>query len=174
MNPQGCTCNCSWIIIVMRMIYIDKNIDMFIENCVNLINFTFSRQLSSLNDFIRKNKKKSNRSEYFSSCQKHGYKIFTRTHVFKIIHLLTNMYIVYHVLIIISKGISVSFWCSKDFELEKADKEYVISVSWYLCDSLCYHWLSCSIFLHVHQNITHGLLWQVGSFSYPLPSLDES
>lgn len=146
---------------------------MLIENCVNLINFTFSRQLSSLKDFYKKKQKQA--TEVSTSLLVRSTDIkYLHVHVFKIIHLLTNMYIVYHVLIIISKGISVSFWCSKDFELEKADKEYVISVSWYLYDSLCYHWLSCSIFLHVHQDITHGLLWYVGSFRYPLPSLDES
>lgn len=146
---------------------------MLIENCVNLINFTFSRQLSSLNDFYKKKQKQA--TEVSTSLLVRSTDIkYLHVHVFKIIHSLTNMYIVYHVLIIISKGISVSFWCSKDFELEEADKEYVISVSWYLYDSLRYHWLSCSIFLHVHQDITHGLLWQVGSFSYPLPSLDES
>lgn len=132
---------------------------MLIQNCVNLINFTFSRQLSSLNDFYKKKQKQA--TEVSTSLLVRSTDIkYLHVHVFKIIHLLTNMYIVYHVLIIISKGISVSFWCSKDFELEKADKEYEISVSWYLYDSLCYHWLSCSIFLHVHPYITHALLWQ--------------
>lgn len=81
---------------------------MLIENCVNLINFTFSRQLSSLNDFYKKKQKQA--TEVSTSLLVRSTDIkYLHVHVFKIIHSLTNMYIVYHVLIIISKGISVSF-----------------------------------------------------------------
>lgn len=55
-------------------------------------------------------------------------------------------------------GINTCYVGTSDFELEEADKDYVISVSSFLYDSLHYNWLSCYIFLQVHQDSTHGLL----------------